>query len=84
MYRNVLGVQEAVVHEPTPAPSFMEGSTEKRTIIHVIIIMCDKNFKKKSWEAVGAIARNSTSGKIMQNTCSLVAYYEGVHSLRMT
>lgn len=46
--------------------------------------MCDKNFNKKSREAVGAIARNSTSGKIMQNTCSLVAYYEGVHSLHMT
>lgn len=44
--------------------------------MHVIIIMCDKNFKKKSQEAVGATARNLASGKIMQNTCSLVASYE--------
>lgn len=62
----------------------MAWSIDKHTIIHMIIIMCDKNFNKKSWEAVGATARNSTSGKIMQNTCSLVAYYEEVHSLHMT
>lgn len=46
--------------------------------------MCDKNFNKTSWEAVGATVRNSTGGKITQTTCSLVAYYEGVHSLHMT
>lgn len=61
----------------------MQGSG-RQTTIHVLIIMCDKNFKKKSREAVGAIARNLTSGKIMQNTCSLVAYSEGAHSLHMT
>lgn len=80
----MLGAKDAVVHKPAPVLSFMECSTDKHAIIHMIIIMCDKDFKKKSREAVGAIARNSTSGKIIQNTCSLVAYYEGVHSLHMT
>lgn len=61
----MFSAEDAVVHKPAPVPSFMKWSIDKHTIIHVIIIMCDKNFNKKPREAVGAIARNSTSGKIM-------------------
>lgn len=48
-----------------PASSSMECSVDKHTIRHVIIIMCDKNFNKKSRESVEAIAGNSTSGEVM-------------------
>lgn len=76
-------VEETVVPAPTPA-SFMVRSIDKHTIMRVIIIMCDKDFSTKSWEAVQATARHSASGKIMQNTCPFVADEEGVHSLHMT
>lgn len=72
------------MHEPAPATFSRGVANRKHTMIHVTVIMCDKNFKKKAWEAVGAIARNPTSGKVMQNTCGLVACYEGLHSLHMT
>lgn len=72
------------MHTPAPASSLMVWSTGTDTIIRVIIIIRDKDLNKKSWEAVEATARNSASGKIMQNTCSLVAHYEEAHSLHMT
>lgn len=72
------------MHKPAPAPSCMEGSLDRHACIHVIVIMCDKDFNKKSWEAVRETTRNSTGGKIIQNTWPLVASCEGVHSLPMT
>lgn len=80
----LVSVDDTVVRTPAPASSSMVRSTDKNTIIHVIMIIRDKNFNKKSWEAVEATARNSASGKIMQNTCPVVAYYEAAHSLHMT
>ena len=60
--------------EPAPVPSSREWSPDQHTIIHVIGITCDKNSNKKSWETLGVTARNSTGGKIIQTTCSSVAY----------
>ena len=34
--------------KPAPVPSSMEWSPDQHTIIHVIVITCDKNSNKKS------------------------------------
>lgn len=62
--KNMLSAGDALVHTTYLLFLWNLVAHRKYTIVHVIIIMCDKRFNKKSTEAVEAIAQ------ITQNTCS--------------